>query len=166
MGYEERFRTAYLELQQVCQEAGWGDPFSYARGKEMFMAIELGHSVADTLSGADAYNQNGEPVEYKSTIGKSISGTYNGISVLPTWEEQVEYLRNKKIGCYGEHYIARFGKESGVIEEMYQLTGEQACEILIPKLAKKYPTQLTKKDPRLGATITKGEIYEYGTRIV
>jgi len=165
MNYEKRFKAAYLELQQVCHEAAWGDPFSYARAKEMFMAIELGHSIADTLSGADAYNQHGEPVEYKSTIGKSISGTYNGISVLPTEGEQEEYLRNKKLGCYPDHYIARFGRESGVIEEMYHLTGEQVCEILIPKLLKKYPTQLTKKDPRLGATITKTEIYKHGTRI-
>ena len=129
MNYEKRFKAAYLELQQVCHEAAWGDPFSYARAKEMFMAIELGHSIADTLSGADAYNQHGEPVEYKSTIGKSISGTYNGISVLPTEGEQEEYLRNKKLGCYPDHYIARFGRESGVIEEMYHLTGEQVCEM-------------------------------------
>ena len=32
--------------------------------------------------------KNGKPVEYKSTIADKIQGTYNGISVHNTWEEQ------------------------------------------------------------------------------
>ena len=164
MGYEKRFRAAYLELQQVCQEAGWGDPFSYARGKEMFMAIELGHSVADTLSGADAYNQNGEPVEYKSTIGKNISGTYNGISVLPTWEEQVEYLRNKKIGCYANHYVVRY--DGSEIVEAYKLSSDAVLMLLLPKIKRQFESPRKGKDPRIGVTLTAKEIITHGEKVL
>jgi hypothetical protein len=156
---------AYREMYAVCQEAGWGDPFSYARGKEMYMAAEFGHTVATTLSGADGFNAVGAPVEYKSTIGERISGTYNGISKMPTWAEQEEYLLHKKLGCYSEHYIAQFARDRGHIKEAFMLTGTRICDILIPKLKKQYPTVHTRKDPRLGASLTKTEIYKYGKRI-
>ena len=152
-------------MMGVCTQQGWGDPFSYARGKEIIMANELGHRVASTLAGPDGYNQEGLPVEYKSTIGKSIAGTYNGISVQPSWPEQESYLRNKKLGCYPEHYISRFIRETGQIDETWMLTGDKVCDILVPKLEKKFDTILSKKDPRLGANLTKTEIHKYGKRI-
>ena len=163
---EEEYIHYYLELQRVCREQGWGDPFSYARAKEIYMANALGHRVASTLSGADGYNKDGLPVEYKSTTGKSIKGTYNGISVQNSWSEQESYLLNEKLGCYSEHFMARFNKETGKIEEHWVLTGSKVCDILIPKLKAKFPTVRTKKDPRLGANITKKEIYKYGKKII
>ena len=54
------------------------------------------------------YDKNGKPVEYKSTIDKRINGTYNGISVQDTWEEQERYLIDEKLGKYSGHYIARY----------------------------------------------------------
>ena len=61
----EEAREKYLEcfkgLYDVCIDQGWGDPFSYARSREIHMAIALDHDVADTYSGADAYDK-GEPV--------------------------------------------------------------------------------------------------------
>lgn len=93
-----------------------------------------------------------------------LSGTYNGISVQPTWSEQVTYLREKKIAKYKNHYIARF--EDGEIAECWKLSGEDVFNILTPKLEKKYPTILTKKDPRLGASLTKQEIIKYGVRVL
>lgn len=163
--FEERYMHHLRGMKHVCHEAEWGDPFSYARAKEIQMAISLGHKVAPTLSGADAFNQKGEPVEYKSTIGKNISGTYNGISVFPTWEEQLKYLLNKKIGCYSEHYISRFDRATGEIIETWMLTGKRVCDILIPKLRTKFSTILENKDPRLGANLTMREIYKYGKKI-
>ena len=83
----------------LCEKNGWGDPFSYARSREIHIAGTLGHQISDTLPGADGIDEDGE-CEYKSTIGKSINGTYNGISVQPTWEEQVSYLEKKKTRKY------------------------------------------------------------------
>ena len=162
MTAEEKYKIGKKMMLEACDENGWGDPFSYARAKEIDIAIQLGHKVSDTLSGADGYDEDGG-CEYKSTIGKNINGTYNGISVQPTWSEQVEYLKNEKIGKYKNHYIARFDK--GNIVEVWKLDGETVLNILLPKLEKSYPTILEKKDPRLGASLTQKDIYDYGIQI-
>tara|TARA_B100000780_G_scaffold53952_1_gene33650 strand:+ start:151 stop:645 length:495 start_codon:yes stop_codon:yes gene_type:complete len=162
MTAEEKYKIGKKMMLEACDENGWGDPFSYARAKEIDIAIQLGHKVSDTLSGADGYDEDGG-CEYKSTIGKNINGTYNGISVQPTWSEQVEYLKNEKIGKYKNHYIARFDK--GNIVEVWKLDGETVLNILLPKLENKYPTILEKKDPRLGASLTQKDIYDYGIQI-
>ena len=60
------------------------------------MANFLKHKIAETYSGPDGIDCDGE-CEYKSTIDKNIKATYNGISVQDTWENQVEYLTNKKL---------------------------------------------------------------------
>ena len=49
--------------------------------------------------------------------------------------------------------------------ESWRLTGQQVYDILLPKLRRKYDTVLTKKDPRLGATVTNREIVKYGERV-
>ena len=162
---EEKLSYHFNEMMKVCSQQRWGDPTAPGRLRELIMANELSHRAAPTLSGADAYNQDGLPLEYKSTTGKSIAATYNGISVQPSWSEQEAYLRHKKLGCYSEHYISRFIRETGQIDETWMLTGDKVCDILVPKLEKKFATILTKKDPRLGATITKKEIHKYGKRI-
>jgi len=162
MTAEEKYKIGKKMMLEACDENGWGDPFSYARAKEIDIAIQLGHKVSDTLSGADGYDEDGG-CEYKSTIGKNINGTYNGISVQPTWSEQVEYLKNEKIGKYKNHYIARFDK--GNIVEVWKLDGKTVLNILLPKLEKSYPTILEKKDPRLGASLTQKDIYDYGIQI-
>ena len=162
MTAEEKYKIGKKMMLEACDENGWGDPFSYARAKEIDIAIQLGHKVSDTLSGADGYDEDGG-CEYKSTIAKTIKGTYSGISVHPTWSEQVEYLINEKIGKYKNHYIARFDK--GNIVEVWKLDGETVLNILLPKLENKYPTILEKKDPRLGASLTQKDIYDYGIQI-
>ena len=58
---EEKYRHLYKELANLCEKQGWGDPFSYARSKEILAALILGHSVAETFSGADAYDDLGRP---------------------------------------------------------------------------------------------------------
>ena len=62
------------------------------------------------------------------------------------------------IGCYA--------MTDPVIDEIWKLNGNDVLKILTPKLKKKYPTILTKKDPRLGASLTKREIYNYGEKIL
>ena len=143
-----------------------GDPMSYARSREIHLACILGHSVADTYSGADAYEADGTPVEYKSTIGKNISATYNGISVQPTWEDQEAYLIEHKIGCYPRHYYARY--EGPKVVEVWVMDSDTVLSLLLPKAEKQYSTKRNgkAKDPRIGVTISSGEIRKFGRRIV
>jgi len=159
----EIYITLFEQFDTFSKACGYGDPFSYARSREILMACTLGHTVSDDYSGADGVNQKGEPVEYKSTISKKINATYNGISVFPTWKEQKEYLANEKIGKYPEHFWARF--EEGRIVEMWKATGKDVLKTLLPKLHRKFDGPRG-KDPRLGATLSATEISEIGTRII
>lgn len=161
---EERYRRLYEEIATLCESQGWGDPFSYARGKEIYAATKLGHRVAPDYSGADALGPNGEEYEYKSTIGKRCKGSYTGISVQPTWEEQEEYLINQKIGKYSKHYYNRF--EGGKLVESWEVDGQDVLDILLPKLKRNYANTLSRKDPRLSADVCWGEITKKGRRII
>ena len=156
-----RFKELYEEMYSLC---GGSDPFSYARAREIYMAAVLNHRVADTYSGADAYD--GEiPLEYKSTIAKSIIATYNGISVQDSWEEQERYIIEDKIGKYPYHYYARF--DNGRIVEVWKLTSEKVLEILLPKIKKQYLRRMVipKKDPRIGVTVSQKEVRENGIQV-
>jgi hypothetical protein len=150
-------------MYAVCERNGWGDPFSYARSREIMMAIVMKQKVAETYSGADGFDDEGG-AEYKSTIQKNIQGTYNGISVQATWELQLRYLYCDKIGKYKHHYFARFDK--GEIVELWVLDANDVLQILLPKLRKSYHSRKDRKDPRLGANVTKREIYKYGRRLI
>ena len=162
----KRYTELFEEMTELCQKQGWGDPSSYARSKEIYATIVLGHSMPgpNQFSGCDAINQKGEGVEYKSTIGKKVKGAYTGISVQDSWEEQEKYLRNEKILKYPEHYFNRF--EGGRLVESWKLTGQQVYDILLPKLKKKYPGILSKKDPRLSADVTNSEIKQNGVKVI
>lgn len=162
----EKYISLYQEMASLCEQNGWGDPFSYARSKEIYAACVLGHSMPgpSDYSGADAINASGNGVEYKSTIGAKIKGSYTGISVQPDWDTQVKYLREEKILKYPEHYYNRF--EDGKLVESWVLTGQQVYDILLPKLKKKFATVLSKKDPRLSADVTNSDIRKFGTRVL
>ena len=164
MKAEEKYQFLYKEMAKLCEEQGWGDPFSYARSKEICAAIVLGHTVAPKFAGADAINTEGEEVEYKSTTGPSCKGAYTGISVQPSWEAQVIYLREEKLAKYKEHYFNRFC--DGIIVESWVMSGDKVYETLMPKLQKQYPTVLQKKDPRLSAMVTWSEIKRHGKRVI
>tara|TARA_R100000808_G_C2117217_1_gene129495 strand:+ start:62 stop:568 length:507 start_codon:yes stop_codon:yes gene_type:complete len=159
---KKKYIDLFQQMSDLCTAEGWGDPHSYARSKEILAACHLGHEVSGTLSGADAFNEKGHPVEYKSTTGAKVKGSYTGISVQPSWEEQVKYLREDKILKYSEHYFNRF--EGGELAESWVLTGQQVYDILLPKLRGKYSDVLYKKDPRLSATVTTTEIKKLGKR--
>ena len=101
----------------------------------------------------------------KQPVVKSISGSYTGISVQPTWEDQEKYLIEKrKLGKYENHYIARFEGSKGIVE-IWKLSGEDVLTILLPKLKKQFATAKTKKDPRLAAAVSKKEILKYGIQL-
>jgi len=160
---EEKYRDLYEQMYDLCEEQGWGDPFSYARSREIYMAGLLGHKVADDYSGEDAIDEDGG-CEYKSTIGKSVNGTYNGISVQDDWEDQARYIIEDKIGKYENHYYARF--DGGRIAEVWKLDANNVLKILLPKIKKQFNEGTShKKDPRIGVSISTKQIKEYGTRI-
>ena len=161
---EQEYCHLFERMFELCDEQGWGDPGSYARSREIYMSIKFGHQVATTYSGADAFDGD-IPLEYKSTIAKTINATYNGISVQDSWNEQVTYLEEEKIKCYNNHYIARY--EGAKIVEMYRLDGEKVYDILLPKLQKDFErkSKSTKKDPRLSASLSMTNIKKNGERI-
>ena len=161
---EQRYQQLFENMYKLCEEQGWGDPFSYARSREIHMAGVLGHTVAEDYSGADAYDKYDLPIEYKSTIGKKLTATYNGISVQDTWENQVNYLVDEKIGKYNHHYYARY--KDGKIVEVWRMTAKQVLDELIPALKKKFNTVKNRKDPRLGHTISNRIIKDQGTQIM
>ena len=160
---EQEYQQLYERLHNLCQDNGWGDPFSYARAREIYMAAVLGHKVADTYSGADAYDAYDE-LEYKSTITENINATYNGISVQDSWEEQEKYIVEDKIGKYQNHYYARF--KEGKVEEVWKLNCNDVLKLLLPKIKKQFDEGTShKKDPRIGVSIGQKEIENYGQRI-
>ena len=160
---KRRFSECFSEMYNICKDMGWGDPFSYARSREIHMANMLGHMVAPTLSGADAIDEDGNECEYKSTIAKEIGATYNGISVQDSWEQQEEYLVKNKIGKYNNHYYARY--DGPDIVEMYVMTKEKVLEFMLPKLKVKFLKEKKGKDPRLGISIPKKYIIEHAKRL-
>ena len=153
-------------MHDLCEQQGWGDPFSYARSREIYLAGVLGHSVASTYSGADAVTEDGTLAEYKTTINKRITATYNGISVQDTWEDQEEYLVEEKIGKYDEHYVARFA--GAEIAELWMAKGDDVLAVLLPKVQKQYPKKKNgnAKDPRIGVTLSSREIRTIGQRVM
>ena len=160
---EQEFQKLFEDMHELCEQQGWGDPFSYARSKEIHMAGSLGHKVADDYSGADAFDEDGG-CEYKSTIGKSVNGTYNGISVQDTWEDQCRYIIEDKIGKYENHYYARF--DGGRVAEVWKLDANNVLQILLPNIKKQFDEVTShKKDPRIGVKIGRKESESYGKRI-
>ena len=147
-------------------EFGFDDLTNYGRLKEFAMAASLGHEFPGEYADADAFDQDGNPVEYKSTVQDRINATYNGISVQPTWENQKEYLIEEKICKYPDHFFARFPRHNLEIQEMYRLGGKKVYELLLPKLRRQYKSKKQRKDPRLGSSIGQTDIREHGTRIV
>ena len=42
---QEQFVSLYKQMADLCKENGWGDPFSYARSKEIYATCVLGHTT-------------------------------------------------------------------------------------------------------------------------
>ena len=150
-------------MYEVCSRNGWGDPFSYARSKEIMMSIVMKQQIASSFSGADGFDEAGG-AEYKSTTQAKIQGTYNGISVQPSWADQILYLEDEKIGKYPHHYFARF--DGAKLVELWCLEAEDVLLVLLPKLKRQYFSESKRKDPRLGASVTQKEIYKYGRCLI
>lgn len=160
---QQKFQQLFEEMYKLCEEHGWGDPFSYARSREIHLAGILGHKICDTYSGADGFDKDGG-AEYKTTIKENIQGSYTGISVQDTWEEQERYIIEDKIGKYANHYFARY--EGGKIVEIWKVDAQSMLDVLLPKIKKQFTKgRGFRKDPRIAVTMTTSAIKKYGTQI-
>ena len=148
------------------ERLGIDDLSNYGRLKELVMAMELGHSFPESYADADAFDSDGNPVEYKSTVQDRINATYNGISVQETWKKQKQYLVEEKICKYSDHFFARFPRHSMKILEMYRMDGGTVYNLLLPKLKRQFESKKQRKDPRLGSSIGKKDIQQYGQQII
>ena len=99
-----------------------------------------------------------------SRVGKKLTATYNGISVQDSWEEQVRYLQNEKIGKYHHHFFARY--HLGKVVEVYRMTAHQVLNILVPNLKRQFESTSNRKDPRLGYTISNKLIKQHGVKVL
>ena len=156
----EQYRQLFEQLYNLSVQQGWGDPFCYARSREILMANHLGHYISNMYSGFDAIDQEGNMLEYKSTTHQCINATYNGISVKPTWEQQLRYLQDDKIAKYKWHFFARF--QGARIYEIWKMSGDCVLELLIPKLYAKFHSNENRSDPRLGTSLSTTMIRQYG----
>ena len=169
MTQEDRFAYHMIGLYDTTVQNGWGsDPFLQNRTREIHMANFLGHYVADTNSGPDAYEDEGRtiPVEYKSTTQGNLVATYTGISLKTTWEDQMTYLLNEKICCYPRHYFARY--VGARIVEMWVMNCEHVLSGILPRVERSFNDRLSgvlTADSRLSATLSRGYIREHGTEI-
>lgn len=148
-------------LFSECAKFSMGNPLVPGRLQEIIMAHKLGHRISETVYGADAYDERGV-CEYKSTIDRNISGTYSSISKQLTWEDQEAY-HQKKFGDMN-HYIGRF--DDGLLVEVWKLDGNKVIDIITPSLYKQYTSTKHRKDPRLGTSLCKRDIYKYGERVL
>jgi len=154
------------ELMTLLSEEGLSTDLRKLR--EIQASIQTGCRPNSEKSGPDCfYQEDGQwhPAERKSCITKNINGSYTGISVKTSWEEQVEYL-NTKVKAMGRHYFDRFDPFTGALVESWYLTGQQVFDIILPTLKKAYPTTLDKADPRLSAGVCMTKIKQYGTKVI
>ena len=160
MTLQQDWLDCFNKLQSLSDQLNVGDPFNYNRGREIHTALTLGLTISDTLSGADAYDDQG-PCELKSTIGK-LKAVYNGISVQSDWNTQEDYIVNKKIGCYANHYAVRYNGSR--IVEAYKLSSDDVLTSLLPKIKRQFESPRG-KDPRIGVQLTATEIKTHGVKV-
>lgn len=154
-----------IELMTCLSEEGLSTDLRKLR--EIQASIQTGCRPNNEKSGPDCYYpEHGQwrPAERKSCVTKNINGSYTGISVKLSWEEQVEYL-NSKVKAMGRHYFDRFDPFTGALVESWYLTGPQVFDIILPMLKKAYPTTLKKADPRLSASVCMTKIKQHGTQV-
>jgi hypothetical protein len=162
----EEYYYLWNRTYDLCIANEWGDPYSYARSREIYIANTLGHKIGITFSGPDAYEDTEMkiPVEYKTTTGKNIKASYTGISVHDTWEKQLLYLQNEKICKYQRHYFARF--DGSKLAELWCMNCDKVLIGILPTIKKSFENSNRGADPRLCATLSKKYIYANATQIV
>ena len=165
-----KLNAALDVLYTVCDEMDWGDPFAAGRIREIILANYLNHKIGESLHKEDAINEDGDKIEYKTVLELlGLKGRYD-VSWQPTWELQLDYLKNEKIANNKFHYFATFTNNCKLVS-VYQMTGEKALELLLPKIQKKFNNfkakeKLNLKNMSLHATLSKKQIIENSIKIL
>ena len=70
-----------------------------------------------------------------------------------------------KLGKYPRHYYARY--EGSEVAEVWMLTADDVISLVLPRAKKQYETKRSgkAKDPRIGVSISAGDIQRLGTRL-
>lgn len=131
MTFEEEFAQLYDRMISICAANNQGNPFIGGRANEIHMANALGFKISPTLSGADAYDLNGDPVEFKSsTQDDRFHVSYGGVPLFDTWNEQHDYVE-KKIKSTVAHYYGNYC--NGKLQEIWKLDSDTVYTLLIDK---------------------------------
>ena len=130
-------KNAIENLVNIFEELGLGDPFGAGRAREAILASFLEHKLGEDLHGCDAYTDDGNIYEYKTTLVSSgLAGRYD-VSTQPTWEEQVEYLTEDKIANNTYHYYATFTSKLELVS-VWKMDGKTVLDLLLPKIKHKF----------------------------
>ena len=152
-------------ILEGAREGGWGDPFAAGRLREILLADYLGHELAKTLHEEDATDpKTNKKQEYKTTLeSRGFVGRYD-ISTQDTLETQIEYINEKKIGCY-DHVYATFNEDYEITGIM-TAKGKDVAERITPKFLVKFGKETSNKRKDLHATLTAKDLREIGERIL
>lgn len=115
------------EVQRVSDKLGVSNPFYNESYVEMLAADALGHTYNPATRGADAYDENDNPTEYKSI---NLSSKYKG-------SFQFHWLSATKLASYRETKDVFFIiRDRIAILEIWKLP----MAIILPELIKKQQT--------------------------
>ena len=131
-------------MYNLCIDNDWGDPFSYARSREIYMALMLKHTIASTFSGADALEGNVKLIKSTTRLTSMVRTTVLALSLRGT---SSLLICTDKISKYLYHFFARF--EDGKIVELWQLTSDKVLNLLVPKLKRSTMMKQSKLTPGL-----------------
>jgi len=167
MNQNQKDFLRYFHLMiEAAQRDGVQDPISGGRVIEYQMACYLGHTISKYQAGPDAFDQSGNPCEYKSVKIGSGGAQYN-ILCGSTREGQIDELAKSVLDK--DHYIA-FQDFDGtpVLIEIWKLDGQTVFNQLIPKIMAQYGRRgvgKVLKDPRARSKLPNGFVRERGKRV-
>jgi len=171
------------EDQELCEAVERCHQLMFAGGfstdprkwRETSASLQGGQEPSTKKTGADCYETvdgTKEECERKSRVGQ-LQGNYTGISLHPTWEEQLKYILEKKIGNCAYHFFDHICESTGVIVESWRMDADTLLKLKLPSLKKQWEKRMKQfregsppKDPRLSFTLGATAIRKYGVQII
>lgn len=154
------------ELYELAIEMGYNDPFHAGTAREIIMSLLLKHQVAVTYMKEDATCIDTDiKCEYKALSGKTnVNATYGGLTFYENIDDQINYIKNEKLGPF-RHYIAQFNGMK--ISKIYELSGEKVFELLKDKVIKQHSKVKNNnlKQNGIKVYLTQTQVIENGKRI-
>ena len=158
--------------QLMVQNGFSSDPRKW---RETVASLVGGQEPSTKKSGADCYETiDGKKVacERKSRVGH-LQGNYTGISLHPTWEEQLEYILEKKIGNCAYHFFDHVCPTTGALVESWRMDVETLLKLMLPNLKAQWEKRMKQfregnppKDPRLSFTLGAAAIRNNSVQVI